>query len=252
VGANCESLCNCGRPIFFIYQAFSGLSLCAFRALLHFIPTEFSFWTGEDTTRWTLNPQRTFTNTQALDVTNVDDKRILSPERIGGTSAGISFMHLATPEFLWRGSLSTIISDDRPNAYSGSLEGRYFIAPVKAAIHASVSRFENQGPVRPVTLTGSIAATSASLEWHQKISDRMILAPGYRWYQETETPRAVNGRVKKLGSDQFYTTVRYRFWKDYWLEDASEFFISAGSYQTNNGLKLFHMAAGMTMIAGSI
>jgi hypothetical protein len=101
-------------------------------------------------------------------------------------------------------------------------------------------------------LTGSIVATSASLEWHQKIGERTILAPGYRWYQETETPRAVNGLVKKLGSDQVYTTVRYRFWKDYWLEDASEFFISAGSYQTNTGLKLFHVAAGMTMIAGSI
>jgi len=215
------------------------------KAISRWIGTGVSFWTGEDTTRWTLNLQRTFSSAKALDVTDVDGKRILTPERIAGTSAGISWMHLATPEFLWRGSLSTILSDDRPNAYSGSLEGRYFIAPVKAAIHASASRFENQGPVRPVTLIGSIAATSASLEWHQKISDRMILAPGYRWYQETETPRAANGLVKKLGSDQVYTTLRYRFWKDYWLEDASEFFLSVGSYQTNTGLKLFHVAAGI-------
>ena len=221
-------------------------------AVSRWIGTGLSFWTGEDTTRWTLNLQRTFSSTKALDVTDVDGKRILTPERIGGTSAGISWMHLATPEFLWRGSLSTIISDDRPEAHSGSLEGRYFIAPVKAAIHASIARFENRGAIRPVTLTGSIAATTASLEWHQKIGERTILAPGYRWYQETETPRAVNGLVKKLGSDQVYTTVRYRFWKDYWLEDASEFFISAGSYQTNNGLKLFHVAAGMTMIVRSI
>ncbi len=218
------------------------------KSINRWIGTAVSFWTGEDTTRWTLNLQRTFSSTKALDVTDVDGKRILTPERIAGTSAGISWMHLATPEFLWRGSLSIILSDDRPNAHSGSLEGRYFIAPVKAAIHASIARFENRGAIRPVTLTGSIAATTASLEWHQKIGERTILAPGYRWYQETETPRAVNGLVKKLGSDQVYTTVRYRFWKDYWLEDASEFFISTGSYQTNTGLKLFHVAAGMTMI----
>lgn len=207
-----------------------------------------SFWTGEQTTRWTLDVQRNFTTAPRLDVTDVDGKRILTPERIGGTSAGVNWMHLATPEFLWRGGVSVILRDDRPEARAASLEGRYFIVPVNAAVHASATRFENRGPLEPVTLTGSIEATSASAEWHQKIGERIILAPGYRWYRETETPRAINGARKILGTDHIHATIRYRFWRDYWLEDAPEAFVTAGSIQSSSGLRIWQFAAGGSLL----
>lgn len=203
-----------------------------------------STWTGEQTIRWTLDLQRNLTHATALDVTDVDGKRILTPERIGGTSAGLTWTHLASPGFLWRGGVSVILRDDRPEAHTASLEGRYFVSATNSSIHASVARFENRGHVEPVTLTGSIEATTVTVEWHQKTGERTILAPGYRWYRETETPRASNGVTKTLGTDQVYATLRYRFWKDYWLEDSPEAFLTAGSYQTNTGLRIWQLAIG--------
>ncbi len=203
-----------------------------------------SAWTGEQTIRWTLDIQRNFADATQLDVTDIDGKRILTPERIGGTSIGINWMHLATPEFLWRGGVSVISRDDRPEAHTASLEGRYFVAPANAAIHAAISRFENSGTVRPVTLTGSIEATSTNVEWHQKVGERVIVAPGYRWYRETEIPRASNGIRKTLGTDYVYASLRYRFWRDYWLEDSPEAFLTAGSYQTSSGTRIWQFAAG--------
>ncbi|MEY4629883.1 MAG: hypothetical protein RIQ81_3 [Pseudomonadota bacterium] len=203
-----------------------------------------SIWTGQQTTRWTLDAQRTFINTTGLDVTDVDGKRILTPERIGGTSTGISWLHLATPSFLWRGKLSMNLRQDRPTATTGNIEGRQFIAPLMAAVHFGVSRFKNSGEIRPVTLTGAVSADSAFIEWHQKTGERTILAPGYRWYRETEVPRATNGERRTLGSDQIYATMRYRMWREYWLEDTDEVLVSAGVYQTSEPRKIWHVALG--------
>ena len=222
-------------------------------SISRWLGTGISFWTGEETMRWTLDIQRTLTATDSLDVTDVDGKRILTPERIGGTSTSVSWMHLATPEFIWLGNLTAILREDRPDAFSGNIEGRYFVAPANAAIQGSLARFEDSGTVKPVTITGSITATTTSIEWHQKYGTRMIIAPGYRWYRETETPRAENGVQKNLASDQVYATLRYRFWQDYWLEDASEIFLSAGSYSTqttggaNKSQQIWHIAAGATL-----
>ncbi len=224
-----------------------GAESSAIKTTSRWLGVGLSFWTGEDTTRWTLDLQQTSTNSDAIDVTDIDGRRILSPDRINGTSTGVSWLHLATPEFLWKGSVSTIHRDDRPEVYLGKLEARYFVVSADAAVRGTIAQFENRGKVAPVTLTGSISATTIGLEWHQKLGDRMILAPGYRWYREAETPRAENGAQKIMGSDQIYASVRYRFWKDYWLEDASDCFISVGTYKTNTNLKIWHLAAGIAL-----
>ncbi len=204
-----------------------------------------SIWTGEQTSRWTLDVQRTFTNSTAIDATDVDGKRILTPERIGGTRTAFSWMHLATPLFLWRGEVALTLRQDRPAAQSAKLDGRYFVTQMDAAVHSGISSFRNQGEVKPVTLTGTVTANSAFVEWHQKIGERIILAPGYRWYREKEVPRAANGEIRTLGSDHIYASVRYRAWQEYWLEDADETFVSAGFYQTSQPRKIWHVATGL-------
>lgn len=203
-----------------------------------------SIWTGEQTTRWTLEILRSFTNTTPLDVTDVDGKRILTPERIGGTSTGISWLHLATPSFLWRGRVSLHLRQDRPTAFSGNLEGRQFLSAFDAALHFGAGRFKNTGEIQPVTLTGAVTADSAFLEWHQRTGERTILAPGYRWYRENERPRAANGTKRTLGSDHLYASLRYRMWREYWLENADEFIVNAGIYQTSEPRKIWHVAIG--------
>lgn len=203
-----------------------------------------SIWTGEQTSRWTLDVQRTFTNSTVVDATDVDGKRILTPDRIGGTRTALGWMHLATPFFLWRGEVALTLKQDRPVAQSARVDGRYFVSSMDAAVHGGISSFRNVGEVKPVTLTGSVTANSAFIEWHQRTGERIILAPGYRWYREKEVPRAANGEIRTLGSDHIYASVRYRAWREYWLEDADEMFVSAGFYQTSQPRKIWHVATG--------
>jgi hypothetical protein len=41
-----------------------------------------------------------------------------------------------------------------------------------------------------------------------------------------------------------YATMRYRMWREYWLEDADEVLVSAGVYQTSEPRKIWHVALG--------
>jgi hypothetical protein len=215
------------------------------RSYSRWIGVAASIWTGEQTSRWSLDVQRTFTSATVMDATDVDGKRILTPDRIGGTRTAFGWMHLADPQFLWRGEIAVTLTQDRPAAQSARVDGRYFFAALNAAVHSGVTSFRNKGDPKPVTLTGKIIADSAFLEWHQKTGERLILAPGYRWYREKEIPRAANGETRTLGSDHFYASVRYRAWREYWLEESDEAFVTAGIYQTSQPRRIWHVSTGL-------
>lgn len=192
-----------------------------------------SFWRGQQTSRWSIDFQKTFADDQALDVTDVDGKRILTPDRIDGNTVGIGVLHLAAPDFLWKGNLQFARSTNRPDAAIVTAETRYFLSRMGAAIHGQIATYDNLGSPEPVTMTGELHSRSFQGSWHQKVGERLIVTPIYRWQHETEIPRAENGTTKTTGSDQITLNLRYRLWNDYWLEDASEVVFTTGLYRTN-------------------
>lgn len=191
----------------------------------------FSFWLGQQTSRWTIDLQKTIADDQSLDVTDVDGRRVLTPDRIDGKTYGLSVLHLTTPQFLWRGNIQLATSTNRPDAAIVTLEGRYFLRGINAAVHGQLATYDNLSRPDPVTLTGEIHGKSIVTSWHQKYGERFIIAPFYRWQHETEIPRAENGVTKNTGSDQLAVNIRYRMWNDFWLEDSSELFVTGGVYR---------------------
>lgn len=190
------------------------------------------WWRGE-TLQTTLEARRTDLASPSVEFTDTDGKRIRTAADLHGLNMNLSLMHFTTPTTILRGSVSATERSDRPPASSESAEIRQFITPADAAVHLAVTHYENVGQIEDTQTYGSIVANNARLEWNQHVFKRAILMGGYRYYLETEKPRAADADRKRLGTDAVYGTFRWRFGGGLWTADAPEAYGFVSRYNTN-------------------
>lgn len=190
-------------------------------------------WWFRETLETTIDVRRTTADQKPSTGTDLDGERIVLPENLEGYNLNLGVTSFVTTTTILTGSFSYTTRSDRPAAQGISGELRQYITPTKSAWYLGASHYQNVGALDPVTFTGSIVANSVYTEWHQRMLSRMILMGGYRYYLETETPRAEGFDDKELGSDSFYTTLRYRDSEVAWTQDASEVYLFASTYHTS-------------------
>jgi len=192
-------------------------------------------WLGQDRFRLSLSFRRNSASKPVNDFTDVDGKRVITPDTIEGSNVGVSLMAYATPTLIILADHSYTRQSDRPAAWSGNVEFRQYVNTLNGSLHGSAGHYENVGRIKPVTTYGGVIANTAGAEWHQKMFSQYILMGGYQFYLEHENPRGDTTK-KTYGSDYVYTTFRYRQNKS-WTYRSTEFSATAGHYIQNSGLR---------------
>lgn len=199
----------------------------------HFFGARAGQWWLKETLETTLEVRRTTADQKPSSGTDFDGQRVVLPENLEGYNLSIGLTSFVTTSTIFTSNLSYTTRNDRPPAESAAVEIRQYFSATKSALHVGGSHYENVGSLDPVTFTGEILANSFYAEWHQRILSRAILMGGYRYYVETEKPRAEGADVKQLGTDSVYATLRYRDSEVGWTQEASEVYLFGSIYSTN-------------------
>lgn len=178
--------------------------------------------------------------------TDVDGKQIVTPDRIAGQNYQLHVMGYLASDAIGILDYSITTRDDRPPAYSLATSARQYFSQASGALHLGLTHYENVGSIRPTTSYGSIVSNQLFVEWHQKIRQNYIWMTGYRFYAETERPRAYPESVKTTGSDLVYTTFRFRLQKG-WTFRSHEISVTGGKYLTNAGLSGYQTSLGLDL-----
>ncbi len=205
-----------------------------------------SQWWLHDTIQTSLEIRKNNMEQESLDFTDVDGKRIITPDQIEGTNIGLQVTHMATTSTIMKYGYSLTQRTDRPSAWSGFAEGRQYITPAKGAVHLNYSYYSNVGKIQPITDYGTVEAHSAALTWKQKLGKRTLWSAGYRFHYETEDPRAVESDFKHVGSDYYFTSAAYRLARQPWSQSTSEISALAGYYMSNEPAKGYIFGLGLT------
>lgn len=195
-------------------------------------------WLREETLQGVLEVRQTETTRvflREIDMTGTDTDgvRIVQPEDLAGMNYSLNLTHITTPSTIIKAGYSLTRQSDRPDADAVTAEVRQFITPTRSAVHIGIGHYENVGVIHTNSYVGKVIANSFKTEWHQRLGDKFILMGGYRYYLETENPRAADANIKQLGSDYVYSSLRWRYGATTWVEDASELYGLIGRYQTN-------------------
>ena len=213
----------------------------------HTVGGGYEVWAVKDRFRLGLFYQQNKMNQPSRDFTDIDGKRVITPERINGNNYRLETMTYLQPTTIMLANYSRTKSDDRPDASSLSVQLRQYIDDANAAVHLSYQHYENIGTIEANTETGEIVADRYALEWHQKFAQQYIGLFGYRLSKEVEKPRAYDTGYKQYGSDYAYTSLRYRSSKS-WTFRSNEVSILYGKYLRNDGLSGYLLGVGLDLV----
>jgi len=190
-------------------------------------------WFYDETIKLSLSLRKNFTEQESSDYTDLDGKRIVTPENIEGDNITLSLFSFLSTDTIFMTDYSVTKSSNRPDVWSLGAQIRQYIRPFYGSVHISQAHYENVGVIEPVTEYGTIIADTTTIEWHQKLFRQWVLMGGYRFFKEDERPRANSNQINRTGSDYVYSSLRYRFSK-LWTHQSSEISALAGRYLTNS------------------
>jgi hypothetical protein len=204
-------------------------------------------WFLEETLQTVLEFRRTILEQVTLDYVDTDGKRVITPADLEGSNVTLTMTHMTTPSTILRGAYSVTTRSDRPDAWSVSGEIRQFVTPTDSAVHVALTHYENIGEVEAKTTFGSVVSDTIRAEWHQKIAERMTGSLGYRYYLETEDPRAEDARDRRVGTDSIFGSWRWRFSDVAWTADSSEYSIFFNKFRSNAGVDGMLIGTSITL-----
>lgn len=213
----------------------------------HALGGGYEAWILKDRLRLGLFYQRNNMTQQSKDFTDIDGKRVITPERTNGKNYRLETMTYLQPTTIMRANYSRTRSDDRPDASSVAVQIRQYVDEANAAAHMSYQHYENLGTIEANTTTGEIVSDRYAIEWHQKMGQQYIGLLGYRLAKEVEKPRAFDNGYKQYGSDYAYTSLRYRTAKS-WTFRSNELSAMYGKYLRNDGLSGYLVGIGLDLI----
>lgn len=204
-----------------------------------------SQWWNKATLLTELEVMRNDSRVPIIDYLDTDGRRVLTPNRIEGNRYSLNVTWLASPQAMLMASLTKIYSDNRPEAISGNLEGRYFITATSSAIHLKTAAYEDSSQVRQDTDYGRISARELEAQFHQHLSDHFIAAIVLRDHLETEKPRSLESDTVKRHSKMTQGRLRYRFVTGPVTEMVPELYIFFGQYNSlDSDTKINHVGMG--------
>lgn len=213
----------------------------------HALGVGYEGWAIKDRFRLGLFYQQNKMEQQAKDFTDIDGKRVVTPERIDGKNYRLETMSYLQPTTILLAGYSVTRREDRPDAWALSLQLRQYINDANGALHMTYQRYENVGSIEANTEIGEVVADRYAVEWHQKFAKQYIALLGYRASKEIEKPRAYESGYKQNGSDYIYTSVRYRASAS-WTFRSNEFSALYGRYIRNDGLSGYLLGVGLDFI----
>jgi len=181
--------------------------------------------------------------TDAFDYTDIDGKRVISPDKIKGKTTTIDLLVFPGSTTITEAEWSWTNREDRPPAWTSGFKLRQYVNVVRGALHLQGQHAENIGTIRPVTDYGRVIANSLTTEWHQKFDPQWVVMAGFRTYIEEEAPRATQSARQITGSDYMYLSARYRLIRS-WTLRASEISAVWGRYFNNRTQKGQLLALG--------
>lgn len=181
--------------------------------------------------------------------TDTDGRAVMTPSRVEGNRYSLSLTWLATPQAMLMASLTRATAENRPDAVSGSLEGRYFFMGTLTAFHLKSTAYEDLGEVGRETDFGQISAREYEAQIHQHLSDRIIAVIVQRDHFEVEDPRSVEDDVANRHSKTIQGRLRYRFVTGPVTEMVPEMYVFFGQYNAlDSDSKINHVGIGGTYV----
>lgn len=189
-------------------------------------------WWNKATLLTELEGLRNNSDQSARSYLDTDGQRVLTPDRVQGNRYSLNVTWLASPQSMVMGSVAKITAVNRPEANSGSLEGRYFIASTLTGIHLKVAAYEDTANVSRKTDYGRISAREWESQLHQHLNDQFILALVFRDHFERELPRSVESFSVDRHSRMIQSRLRYRFVDGPVTDMVPELYFFVGQYQS--------------------
>jgi hypothetical protein len=181
----------------------------------------------------------------ARDYQDTDGMRVRVAPRVDGKTWRLGLTWLARPDLMVLGSASTTSSSDRPRSNASSIEGRYFFAATKTALHIGVDTYEDTAQVEKVTDFGQVSSRTANFGVHQHLSDRWIASLMMREHGEREVPRSMESITIKRRSQELRGKIRWRQVSGPVTDDVSEVYGFAGQYVSyDQSMSIQHVGFG--------
>ena len=204
-----------------------------------------SQWWNKSTILTELEALRTNGEQPSRSYLDTDGHRVLTPDKVTGNRYTLSLTWLATPNAMMLGGLSRITNDNRPQANSVTIEGRYFFNATLTAIHAKVAAYEDLAQVDTNTDFGRVSAREWEGQVHQHLTEQYILAAVLRDHYEVEDPRSEADSNKHRHSRMVQGRFRYRFVTGPVTETVPEVYVFAGQYGSfDKSQKVNHIGLG--------
>jgi hypothetical protein len=202
-------------------------------------------WWNKATLLTEIESLRTDNEQPSRSYLDTDSRRVLTPEKIQGSRHSLNLTWLATPQTMLMAGFSKILSENRPNALSATLEARYFIATTSTAVHLKSAAYEDTGTVGLATDYGRVSAREIEAQIHQHVSDKVIVALVSRDHLEDEVVRSMESDNLKRHSKMLQGRLRYRFVSGPVTDTVSELYFFMGQYNSlDAGTKINHAGLG--------
>lgn len=159
-----------------------------------------SQWMPGESLRIGVDFSRTLVDQPLFQVLDYDSELVGAPSRYSATGSTLGIRHLATPSTILDYALSYVHNEHRPATKVGGLQLRQFVALLKGAAHAGVTRADNRGAIDTTTDYGQVDAWTYEGAWLQHLWQGAQGRLGYRYYREDETTRAYEDE-RVFGSD---------------------------------------------------
>ena len=180
---------------------------------------------------------------------DTDLRRVLTPDHIQGSRYTLNLTWLATPHAMLLGSASKILTANRPDAISATIEGRYFVNFTATAIHLKGAAYEDSSEVGLNTDYGKVSAREFEVQLHQHVSDNIIAAFVSRDHLEQEDPRSLESELISRHSKMIQVRLRYRFVTGPVTDLVPEVYFFTGQYNSlDSNTKINHAGIGGTYV----
>lgn len=159
-----------------------------------------SRWIYKENLRVALDVSRTMVQQPRFLTLDYDSEQVGTPSRSRATGTTLGLRQLASASTIIDYALTYIHDEFRPPTRIAALQLRQFILPLRGALHTSLTRSYNRGPIATTTSYGQVDAWTAEAAWLQHLWQGAQGRLSYRYYREDETTRAYQD-LRVYGAD---------------------------------------------------
>jgi len=203
-------------------------------------------WWFQESIQTNIDFSRTITDRPPAYILDYDAETILLAPNVASGGVTASFKHLATPTTVWGGSYTRVEATARPRLDAYGTLIKQYIPVLAAAVHGSMTRIINTGPVTTETTSGSLAGIQAEVAFLKTLWRGASGRASYRYAREDEHTRAFGDHLL-FGADSYTIGLSQDLDKGVVIDRPVTANLVGTRYITNRGVSATMGEAGLSI-----